>query len=259
MVHNSKKTLGAGWRDIVGVKRLVFYGNDVQVEYMVRTGVSDHERAKRTNVIEFTRKSRERLAFVANNTSIEFSHMITLTYPREYETDGKIVKKHLNRFLSWIRGYAPGVNYLWFIEFQSRGAPHFHILLDVGVSKDKVSKMWYKHVNSGDEKHLAAGTRVERIRKRDGARRYGLKYAFKMQQKIVPSNYSNVGRFWGHSKSVKPSPVYSTEDLGISPEGFVDSLSFWEYSGAIGKRPLKTLYGMSGNAGEILREMHKDE
>jgi len=53
-------------------------------------------------------------------------------------------------------------------------------------------------------RHLAAGTRLERIRKEHGARNYAVKYAFKMKQKMVPAAYQNVGRFWGNSRDVKP-------------------------------------------------------
>jgi hypothetical protein len=69
-----------------------------------------------------------------------------------------------------------------------------------------VSETWYRICESGDERHLKAGTRLERIRKPGGARRYTVKYAFKMEQKRVPVEYRNVGRFWGHSRGVKPEP-----------------------------------------------------
>jgi hypothetical protein len=262
MVHNSKLgkgELGDGWQNIVGIKSIKFYRNDVKVEYMVRSGTNDHERSKRKEVTEFTLKSREKLAFVANNTDVNFTHMITLTYPKDFESDGREVKRQLNRFLSWMRSKIDGVNYLWFLEFQRRGAPHFHILIDHEIDKREVSQKWYDHVGSGDEKHLRAGTNVERIRKPEGARRYCLKYAFKMEQKRVPAEYRSVGRFWGHSRAVKPSVVYDPGVLGVKPEKFVQAMDFWEYIETVKKRPLKTLYGASGNAAEILKGVYENE
>lgn len=199
------------------------YKNDVLI---VRDkGQSPIARPARGDVQEFTFDSRQRLAFVACNTDIVFRTMITLTYPAEYPTDGIQVKKHLHTFFMWLRrdlGSKP--SYLWFLEFQKRGAPHFHILLDwtlPGSRADtkafrfRVASSWYRIVGSQDPKHLAAGTRAERIRKPDGAARYAVKYALKMRQKKAPSDYHHVGRFWGASRDVKPTPkktVRCTED-----------------------------------------------
>ena len=150
--------------------------------------------------------------------------MITLTYPKEYPSDGKTVKTHLNSFLTQFRRDCAGFSYLWFLEFQKRGAPHFHILVDfpmprkreaVKAIRFRVASLWYRVVGSGDAKHLAAGTRTERIRSENGARNYCVKYAFKMQQKIVPKDYQNVGRLWGASRDVIPvcrGEVQCTED-----------------------------------------------
>lgn len=161
----------------------------------------------------FSKKSRKRLAFVANNTRVVFRTMVTLTYPKEYPTDGKTVKTHLNAFLVWCRRRLDSPSYLWFLEFQKRGAPHIHLLFDAPLPTHKdervqlfndVSQAWYRIVDSGDFYHLQAGTRCERIRKPDGAARYCLKYCYKMEQKCVPSEYRNVGRFWGCSRDVPP-------------------------------------------------------
>jgi hypothetical protein len=161
---------------------------------------------------------------VASNTEVDFTVMITLTYPRDFPCDGRVVKRHLNAFLQSLRKEAPKFSYLWFLEFQKRGAPHIHILSNypstAGRSllrgfRFRVSASWYRIVDSGDTRHLAAGTNVQRIRKQDGARRYAVKYAQKTEQKVVPEAFHNVGRFWGASRDVKPQPqqfVRCTED-----------------------------------------------
>jgi hypothetical protein len=89
-----------------------------------------------------------------------------------------------------------------------------------------VAKRWYKIVNSGDEKHLLAGTRVERIRKPDGAARYCLKYAYKCEQKAVPEQYRNVGRFWGCSRDVTPEKPRVIELSELEIRGI---LADWDY------------------------------
>lgn len=179
---------------------------------------------ERGEVVEFSRKSRERLAFVANNTQADFRAMVTLTYPASYPSDGKTVKAHLNRFLTWARRSKGVTDYLWFIEFQKRGAPHFHILLSSYLPKVEVAEQWFAIVESGDTRHLNAGTRVEYLRSKDGGARYATKYAYKMTQKTVPPDYRSVGRFWGHSKGVKPVPRASMPLDGQSVEFVRDNV-----------------------------------
>lgn len=188
---------------IIGVE---VYRNDAVV--LRAAGWGNGVEATRTEIKEFSKASRRRLAFVASNTDIEFTSMLTLTYPRLFPSDGKSVKRNLKMFLQALQRKVNALEYLWFLEFQKRGAPHIHLLLQ-GVCVNRsmqlwVSETWYRLCATGDERHLRAGTRLERIREPDGARHYAVKYAFKMQQKAVPKPYRNVGRFWGHSKAVKP-------------------------------------------------------
>lgn len=52
----------------------------------------------------------------------------------------------------------------------------------------------------------------QRIRKKDGAKRYALKYALKPYQKVVPDYFQDVGRFWGCSYDVIPKPIQANVD-----------------------------------------------
>jgi len=209
-------------RPIGNVTGIEIYRSDVVVK---REGyapaVKDRTRAP---IREFSKKSRQRLAFTAANTDVVFRSMITLTYPRDFPSDGRLVKRHLNRFLQWFKRDSGGVSLLWFLEFQRRGAPHVHILSDRMVPRGvedrrglrfRVSASWYRIVDSGDIRHHAAGTRTERLRSLEGGRRYAVKYAMKMKQKVVPEAYQNVGRFWGCTRDVPPKPldvIRCTED-----------------------------------------------
>ena len=179
-------------------------------------------------VTEFSRKSRQHLAFVAQNTKAEFDRMITLTYPAVYPMDGKECKAHLNVFLQWLRR-RDIQNYLWFMEFQRRGAPHFHILIEGGkfIDRSELADRWYQIVGSDDINHYHAGTRIESGRKKGGLHRYAVKYASKLYQKNVPESFGNVGRLWGCSRNVKPSPNATIKV--DSEEGLKSLLREWEH------------------------------
>ena len=55
----------------------------------------------------------------------------------------------------------------WHLEFQRRGAPHWHCLMVLPLTvkgqpiTKVVSQQWYEAVGSDDPKHLAAGTRID--------------------------------------------------------------------------------------------------
>jgi hypothetical protein len=167
----------------------------------------DRKKPVRGKVVELSASSRKKLAFVASNTGVVFLTLITLTYPKIYPNDGAQSKKHLRAFLQYLRRIDGEINYLWFIEFQRRGAPHYHILVDIPVNRfDKmaVSERWAAIASKSDKLHVLAGTRVESVRNGGNLAHYAVKYAMKTYQKKVPDVYSNVGRFWGHSQGVKP-------------------------------------------------------
>lgn len=223
------------------VSGIELYKSDVRV--IRKGGSASGNTAQREAITEFSYASRQRLAFVAANTTAKFYTLLTLTYPAEFPTDGAIVKKHLHTFLVWHRRKC-STTFLWFLEFQKRGAPHIHILSgyklpasysDKEIAYYEIRLAWYNIVGSESPSHLQAGTRTETLRKADGAARYAVKYACKMRQKLVPVVYRNVGRFWGHSKDVAPVPtaeVQVTADdilaiLGGKPYAPVDSKHIW--------------------------------
>lgn len=147
-----------------------------------------------TGIKELSDSSLRRMKLHVRNMAAA-NYIITLTYPKEFPSNGKTVKHHLELMREWFR--YRGVSAFWFLEFQERGAPHFHLFTDNPVEKLELSRKWYEVVGSGDEKHLRAGTQVQRIRKPHAIAAYAAKYATKAEQKTVPEGYSNVGRFWG--------------------------------------------------------------
>lgn len=230
------------------ITAIELYSNDVRVKRTM-----DREApggGKRQRVQWFSKAARRRLAFTACNTDVVFLTMITLTYPNKYETDGVQFHKHLAAFLEWMRRNWEKPSYLWFLEFQKRGAPHFHILITRKRQRGDIQAValaWYNIVASGDEKHLLAGTRTERIRKADGAKRYAVKYAFKMKQKVPPKDIVYTGRFYGYSRDVKPKVKYSTE---IDETSLRILLEKWEWAPGDDQEMFPVLYG----AAKLLQE-----
>jgi hypothetical protein len=168
----------------------------------------DRGKGEGHQVREFSQKSRRRLAKLC--AAIPWGAFpflfVTLTYPREFATDGQVCSAHLNHFrMKWERRYGPPVA-VWKREYQARGAVHFHLAIAApdGVPLAEVqrwtSAAWCQVVGSGDVKHLAAGTEVAPLRKPPVA--YFSSHGEhgrdkKGYQNEVPDGFRNPGRFWG--------------------------------------------------------------
>ena len=152
----------------------------------------------------FTHQSRRRLNHLVRNTNDLWNGFLTVTYPAEFPTDGRAVKRHLNALCSWLRRRK--VAYIWIMEFQERGAPHFHFLISGWLNKDEVAERWTAIVNpvfpSERDKMLRASTRVESVKNPDHVGGYMGAYMSKLEQKIVPKEFKSVGRFWGASRMI---------------------------------------------------------
>jgi hypothetical protein len=90
---------------------------------------------ERSEIYQFSANSRRRLRFVALNAWPVLVSQYCLTYHNNYPTDGIILKSHFHRFRASIRKVLCIKDYLWILEFQKRGAPHFHLFLSVQPSK----------------------------------------------------------------------------------------------------------------------------
>lgn len=194
------------------IVKAVIHKGGIKVIREQKTPLKYDWRPESNKVTKLSKSSLSRLAFLVRTTSVRFVSLLTLTYSA-VANDGQIVKSQLNTFLTKLRYHFKGVSYVWFLEFQKRGAPHFHLLLTIEASDDNrklIAKLWADIISNGSEdkrKIMAVHSHVktfEQVREENGAKRYALKYALKPEQKTVPKRYKNVGRFWGNSRDVKP-------------------------------------------------------
>lgn len=208
---------------LVGVTGIEILRKDIRVKVGIRPGIQlvpsrTGFGGRRGVCREFSQRSRMNLQEAVRNTEASWGSMACLSYPAEFPVDGRRVKKHLRAFLeAGKRRYGSGVDYLWFLEFQKRGAPHIHVLWgkDVAVDRQWLAATWFRIVGSGDPKHYRVhchSKQWQEVYSADGCERYVAKYAHKTFQKVVPEGFENVGRFWGHPLHVKPK-VYAVAQM----------------------------------------------
>lgn len=222
------------------VDRIEVYQNGLVVH---RKEKYPHKREyhPRKGIYEMSKKSKLNLTHIVNNSPVKFRSMMTLTWGDFLPpVNGKEMKRMMNIFLNRLRKRLKTCEYLWFLEFTTKGRPHFHILLTHSPSDaDRVwlgatwssltTKEAWLRLSEGKVKDyqitkplsvevvLNEWEKARKVHshkkawedfyKPDGAFRYVLKYATKSVQKLVPVQFANVGRFWGVSSGVQPKPI----------------------------------------------------
>lgn len=159
----------------------------------------------RGRIKEWSASSRARLkCFLGTLRREELAHalIVTLTYPIDCPApeDHAVYKGHLHTFQIYLRRKWPSCSGIWKLEFQKRGAAHYHLMLyglhrvELEVVRAWVRTTWYRLAHNGD-KHLGMrATQVDPIKSVGGAVYYLIKYLSKDDQ-TMPGNFS--GRYWG--------------------------------------------------------------
>ena len=156
----------------------------------------------------FSRNSRRRLLelIACVKRSAELPQFVTLTYPEKFPTVER-AKRDLKIFFQRLNRRFPEVGYIWKLEPQKRGAPHFHILVWGIDTIDLFSwtvKNWFNIAGDGDKNHflfhagVLPGSKpcVSKVRSFRGVWSYAAKYLGKTFE-VADWGSKWTGRFWG--------------------------------------------------------------
>jgi hypothetical protein len=151
-------------------------------------------------ITRFSAAARKRLvellASINQGRTARLPLFVTLTYPGVWPDDPGTWKRHLDSWCKRLARRFTRTSAVWKLEFQSRGAPHFHLLVfgPGWINAGWLARTWYETVGSGDPRHLVAGTQVVRVKSWRGVMFYAAKYLGKVGQ---DRSLVGVGRFWG--------------------------------------------------------------
>lgn len=169
-------------------------------------GNTGAENTPRGEISRFSQQSRRRCRLVLRSIAGQMSTVFGLTYPADFPTDGRRVKANIHALVEWLRRRQVG--YFWIIEWQERGAPHFHGFLTGHVDRQSFATAWNRIVSAdrpeylGDPAHLEHGTYLDDIKDEEKLASYYTTYMKKLEQKTVPPGYEGVGRYWGSTRSL---------------------------------------------------------
>lgn len=187
-----------------------------------RKGVQGVDVAK--NRKDTSRRRFQAVIDTANcNFDTEYCKFLTLTYA-ENVTDLDRAQRDLNLFLTKLRQRYGKVGYLWVVEFQQRGAIHYHILLDI---KPKIPMGWLtKAWNHGFVK-INAIKHVDNIGayiakymckldddRLNGRRAYGMARGMKKPVIITGKIAEDIARWAEKEKTPTYSAKYEGEHVG---------------------------------------------
>ena len=202
----------------------------------------------------FSRSSRRRFMRQLASVQVDASPVFaTLTYPDHFPDDPKVWHRHLDTFAKrFLRKF--GAGFAWKLEPKRRKsgenegkiAPHYHLLI-WGCSfvelRNWIPQNWYEVVGSGDEKHLRAGTRVERVRSVRGVMWYASKYMAKVEKEDL-GDLPNIGRLWGF-KNRKLIPWADELEIALTERSAIKLMRWMRKSAGIPgyRMPSLTIFG----------------
>jgi len=174
----------------------------------VSRGISSEppQGGKRGKVKGFSFASRRRLMYTIAKIRLDadLPAFVTLTYPNKFPSPMES-KKHIDIFRKKLLRAFPQIGYIWKLEPQERGAPHYH-LMTWGVSVEKLFSFipyaWHDIAGGGDENHLfwhlgllRNEPCVTQVKSRNGVMRYASKYLGKTFD-VAGWDEIYPGRFW---------------------------------------------------------------
>lgn len=200
-------------KDCISVRhrtKLLVYPNDLKVKRRIQVAhpasSQSHAHpphhaplqrgAKRGKIVAYSPSAARRFRHLLRNTTVRFRAHLVLTYGASWPSDGHVLKRHLRALTQVLRRREyKGV---WKLEFQKRGAPHFHILVDKPVSLVVVRQAW-RRILGASEGDAWCG------------RSWCAFYLAKQSPTPPPSTLQNVGRFYGTFNLPKVEPCYVLE------------------------------------------------
>lgn len=150
----------------------------------------------------FSQESRYRLFRLLHSLQFERITFATLTYPAEFPTESKVYKAHLKEYRRRFESKFGTVRAVWRLEFQKRGAPHYHLLyLDAPfIPVTEWCELWSNVIHTDDPNHRKIGVDVRLITTGKEApliAAYVGKYVGKEDMRNGEDVAEKPGRWWG--------------------------------------------------------------
>ncbi len=171
---------------------------------------------RRGSVCGFSPASRRRLRRLLATVRwplLPPAHFVTLTFhdvPADWLGRFRALLEWLRRRDAW---------YIWRLELQKRGAPHFHLIVWCSrLNIEELESHWHSVANPSSEAHRRYGTHVREVESYRAACVYLSKYLAKVDAPGALAGTPLDGRrVWGASRDL---PVAALHEWRLSARGF---------------------------------------
>lgn len=176
---------------------------------------------------QFSKRSRSRLLQKMRRMrkdKQELPFFVTLTYHENFK-DCQASKRHIDNFLKRYRRATDGeLKYVWKLEFQERGAIHYHVAMffppeftakwtnksrsaneRLRPLRERIGRDW-REVTAGSDDQEKYGTNVREVQNEKMMVGYMAKYIGKVQKSRQDME---TGRFWAFSRNFDFSPIFA--------------------------------------------------
>ena len=178
-------------------------------------------RKKRGNVRTLSNPSRFRL--MRTLSAVRWRELpapvwCTLTYHHAGDVHAGRAVSDLHAWLSRIKRKFGSTHYVWRLEMQKRGVPHFHVVLwppdhsqvwQQVEYRQWVGTQWHEVVSPGDRAHAKHGAKIDQLDSYRHAAIYVSKYVSKEH---AVDGVPYLGRRWGTSRGI-PMDSHLSEEL----------------------------------------------
>jgi hypothetical protein len=182
------------------------------------------EQYKRGEVTGFSRSSQKRMMLLASAWEVQHSLAIsTVTYGRNFPDRRSGAEKHRRLLADAMRRDWPSTAALWRLEYQQRGAPHYHLLVDLPqrdliAFRQWLAKTWGRIIG------FPGRCQTDFARNSDAARFYLAKEVGKSCQSRSDDN----GRWWGvinrKAMTLQSIVLHLASDLAVHVQEFLRTI-----------------------------------
>jgi len=214
MIHCSPQPVKKG-------AAVVLYPHGIEVQSRVKKVDRDQwDRAPVGPITELSSAARRRMIWATKTIDFDQFPRIafaTLTYHDNWK--GRDHKRDLDSYLKRIRRIYPDIQYLWRLELQRRGAPHYHHLFlspTTPIDCDLLADHWHTLVDPDNIHHKKHGAEVTVLDSGWlGVSMYLTKYSTKPEDR---EGAVFEGRRWGRSGGLKSNHVTGEYPLSTKEE-----------------------------------------
>jgi hypothetical protein len=174
--------------------KVIVSGNQVEIiEYLFPD--TKKKRSSQKNILSFDEKveNRKKTLFRTRSSlrrliccNPDLFRFVTLTF-KENVTDLNVANKHFKRFIQRVNYKHKNFKYIAVVEFQKRGAVHYHLLIDRFIKKEDLSSLWG---------HSLGMTNIKMLRDRKYNERQTTDYIASYLGKYLTKQQASDTRLW---------------------------------------------------------------